>query len=166
MLAGERAPGLPRGGGQARGSRGPPRPIGEYASWGRRGLALILDNVLLLALAGVFFGLIFVPNDLVSVLAAILAFFSWLVLPFVYFTAMHGQLGGGQTIGKRALGIGVRRAETGEVIGYGAAFGRYAIVFLFSIFTLPVLLDYLFPLWDRQNQALHDKVATSVVMRV
>jgi hypothetical protein len=40
------------------------------------------------------------------------------------------------------------------------------MVFLFALFTLPLILDYLFPLWDGKNQTLHDKVATSVVMRL
>ena len=147
-------------------AEGPPAPSGQYASWGRRALALILDNVLLLIPAVVFFVLIFAPNDVVTVISAFLAVFFWLVFPFIYFTALHGRIGGGQTIGKRALGIGVRHAETGETIGYGASFGRYAMVFLFALFTLPMILDYLFPLWDGKNQTLHDKVATSVVMRL
>lgn len=147
-------------------AEGPPRPSGDYASWGRRALALILDNVLLLVPAGIFFALVFVSSDVVAGISGFLAFFFWLVFPFFYFTFMHGRFGGGQTLGKRALGIGVRHAETGGIVGYGAAFGRYGMVWVFSIFALPLILDYLFPLWDRQNQTLHDKVATSVVLRV
>ena len=55
--------------------------------------------------------------------------------------------------------------DHGGSIGYGRSFGRYAITFLFAIFILPVLLDYLWPLWDPKNQALHDKVAGSFVVR-
>jgi len=31
---------------------------------------------------------------------------------------------------------------------------------------IPAILDYLWPLWDRKKQALHDKVVGSVVVRV
>jgi hypothetical protein len=30
---------------------------------------------------------------------------------------------------------------------------------------IPAVLDYLWPLWDRRNQALHDKVVSSVVIK-
>ena len=86
-----------------------------------------------------------------------------LILPFVYFTFMHGRERG-QTYGKRALGIRVVNGEGGS-IGYGRAFGRYGIMFLFGFLFLPILLDYLWPLWDRKNQALHDKVVSSFVVR-
>lgn len=36
---------------------------------------------------------------------------------------------------------------------------------VFGFFLLPVILDYLWPLWDSKNQALHDKVVGSVVIR-
>ena len=135
-----------------------------YARWGRRAVALIIDNVLLLIPAVGFFALIFVPDDAVSAIAAFLAIFFWIVFPFFYFTYLHGKAG--QTLGKRWLGIRVEHGERGGPIGYGAAFGRYAMVFVFAIFTLPLILDYLFPLWDSRKQSLHDKVANSVVVRL
>ena len=55
--------------------------------------------------------------------------------------------------------------ESAESIGYGRALGRYTITFVFGVFVIPVLLDYLWPLWDQKNQALHDKVVSSVVVR-
>ena len=55
--------------------------------------------------------------------------------------------------------------SAGGSIGYGRAFGRYAITFVFSIFVLPIVLDYLWPLWDGKNQALHDRVVGSVVVK-
>jgi uncharacterized RDD family membrane protein YckC len=136
-----------------------------YASWGRRAVALIVDNLLLFVPVAAFFALAFVPNDVIAGIALLLAVLFWFVFPFVYFTVLHGRLGGGQTIGKRALGIRVQDADTGEPIGYGASFGRYALVFVFGLFAVPVLLDYLFPLWDKQKQSLHDKAASSVVVR-
>jgi uncharacterized RDD family membrane protein YckC len=134
-----------------------------YSGWWRRGGALIIDNLLLVAIAAIFFALAFLPNDTLAGIAIVLAILFWFVFPFVYFTYFHGKTG--QTIGKRALGIRVVHAERRDPIGYGPAFGRYAMVFVFSIFTIPLLLDYLFPLWDSRNQSLHDKVVSSIVVR-
>ena len=94
-----------------------------------------------------------------------IAYLLTLVVPFIYFTVMHGRESG-QTLGKRWVGIRVADGATGRSIGYGRAFGRYAITVVFGIFVIPALLDYLWPLWDRKNQALHDKVVGSVVVRV
>jgi uncharacterized RDD family membrane protein YckC len=60
----------------------------------------------------------------------------------------------------------VQHERTGNPIGYGSAAGRYLITVAFGIFYLPLLLDYLWPLWDDRNQTLHDKVVSSVVVRV
>ena len=54
--------------------------------------------------------------------------------------------------------IGVERAGLRFV-----TVGLYRIVLFFGLFTL---LDGLWPLWDPRRQALHDKIAGSVVVRV
>jgi uncharacterized RDD family membrane protein YckC len=94
-----------------------------------------------------------------------IAYLLTIVAPFVYFTVMHGRESG-QTLGKRWLGIRVADDSTAKSIGYGRAFGRYAISFVFGLFFIPLILDYLWPLWDRKHQALHDKVVGSVVVKV
>jgi uncharacterized RDD family membrane protein YckC len=93
-----------------------------------------------------------------------IAYLLTLVLPFVYYTVMQGRASG-QTLGKKWLGIAVADDSAGGTIGYGRAFGRYAIIFVLALFILPILLDYLWPLWDKKNQALHDKVVGSVVVK-
>ncbi len=110
------------------------------------------------------FALVFAPNDAVAGVSLLLALVFWLLLPFVYFTVLHGRLGGGQTLGKRLVKIRVQHAE-GRTLDYGSAFGRYAMTFVFGLFTIPLILDYLFPLWDSRKQSLHDKVVSSVVVR-
>jgi uncharacterized RDD family membrane protein YckC len=158
-------PSYPRDASEREEAQAPPvsESDARYSGWWRRGGALFIDNILLLVPAAGFFALVFVPNDVVAGLAALFAFFFWLVFPFIYFTYCHGKWG--QTIGKRALRIRVRHGERDEILSYGSSFGRYAIVFVFGLFTIPLLLDYLFPLWDRRNQSLHDKVASSIVVR-
>jgi hypothetical protein len=45
--------------------------------------------------------------------------------------------------------------------------GRYAFTWVVGLFVGPlILIDYLWPLWDGQNQTLHDKVVDSIVVKV
>jgi uncharacterized RDD family membrane protein YckC len=73
----------------------------------------------------------------------------------------------GQTPGKRAVGIQVRDAVTGESIGYPRALGRY-LAQVFAALILPILtaIDLLWPLWDDRHQTLHDKAVNAVVVEV
>jgi uncharacterized RDD family membrane protein YckC len=134
----------------------------QLSSWGRRLAAYLLDTLIILVPLFVLIG-IGAAADVWAIV--IVAYIATIVGPFVYFTFFHGDARG-QTPGKRVLGIRVAGDETGRSIGYGRAFGRYAITFVFGFFVLPVILDYLWPLWDSKNQALHDKVVGSVVERV
>jgi hypothetical protein len=82
----------------------------------------------------------------------------------LYFALFHA-LGHGQTLGKRAMGIAVR-SVAGTGIGIGRALGRaYFMFFLYLLGGLGLLIDGISPLWDRRNQALHDKVVDTVVIR-
>lgn len=87
-----------------------------------------------------------------------------------YFTIGHGRAKG-QTIGKWATKIRVGR-QTGEMhaepLGYVRSFLRWLCTLVFwgvPPFFVLVILDYLWPLWDRRGQALHDKVVDSIVVR-
>ena len=149
-----------------------PPPGGErkYASWGRRIAAYLLDTLIIVVPLIVIVVVALVvasPDDEEDSAWAVvgIAYLLTLVVPFFYFTIFQGRPRG-QTPGKRALGIRVVSDQTGESIGYGRAFGRYAITVLFAwVLLLPLLLDYLWPLWDTKNQSLHDKVVGSVVVR-
>jgi hypothetical protein len=84
--------------------------------------------------------------------------FGWSAL---YFTAFL-VIGRGQTPGKRALGIRVIRLD-GRPIGWWLAFERFGSYFA-SLTT--GLLGFAQIFWDRNRQALHDKVAETVVIRI
>jgi uncharacterized RDD family membrane protein YckC len=142
----------------------------RYASWGRRAVAYTLDALI------VFVALMLAIAALVGVTAAIgstaaenVAIGVTLALVFVgpgvYYVYFVGNERG-QTYGRRALGIQVRDGETHGPIGYGRSFGRYAIVFVFGLLTFPLIVDYLWPLWDRRNRTLHDKMVGSVVLDI
>ena len=145
-------------------------PEPRYASWGQRAGALLLDGLVIVA---PFFLLAFVlllvigPDDNSATddsagYGALVGIVAMIVAPF-YFTLMHGRPSG-QTLGKRALKIAVRREGSLASIGYGRAFGR-AVIFSLFLATSTLLIDILWPLWDRRKQALHDKVVSSVVVR-
>jgi uncharacterized RDD family membrane protein YckC len=72
----------------------------------------------------------------------------------------------GQTVGKQAMGIRVVR-EDGMAMTFATAIlretlGRQLIALLTYGLYLPV--DYLWPLRDRRNQALHDKIGRTLVV--
>jgi uncharacterized RDD family membrane protein YckC len=145
----------------------PPGIERDFASWGRRLAAYLLDTLILVVGPIVLIIAVVAADpgeDSAAWIVVLLLYLAMIVVPFLYFTFLHGD-SRGQTVGKRALGIRVVSDETGNSIGYGRAFGRYAITFVFGLFVLPVVLDYLWPLWDGKNQALHDKVVGSVVVR-
>jgi uncharacterized RDD family membrane protein YckC len=148
-----------------------PRP--DYASWGSRAVAFIIDNLILAipwAIAVTFLVVAAVREDdgrnadSFWVLGGLLSLAA-LIIPFVYFAILNGNERG-QTIGKRATGIRVRKKDGVTPLGTGRALGRYAVTAVVTAFFGPlILVDYLWPLWDADNQALHDKVVDSVVVR-
>ena len=72
-------------------------------------------------------------------------------------------LGGttGQSIGKRAVGIRLISAKTGQPIGPLMAFVRDIAHLVDAVICL---IGYLFPLWDAQRQTLADKIVGTVVV--
>ena len=140
-------------------------PGQAYAGWGSRFAAYLLDGIIVAAALFALFLVLAVLSSAAGEVSFPFGFFSvaGFVLSIAYFTVLHGGPRG-QTLGKRAVGIRVVD-EGGRSIGYGRAFGRYAIALLFGVvFMLAYLINYLWPLWDGRNQALHDKVVGSFVV--
>lgn len=90
------------------------------------------------------------------------------VIGYLYQAVMVGMWGA--TVGKFALGLRVRRSDGSEV-GWREAFLRPLLQAAVSIVGVVVPigllgpLDYLWMLWDKQKQTLHDKVAGTIVVR-
>jgi uncharacterized RDD family membrane protein YckC len=148
-------------------AQGPPGGDVVYSGWWRRVAALLIDTLLIWIVVVIIFAIAFGVAELQADVGAILLIIGIVVAiagPIWYTIYFHGRAPG-QTIGKKALGIRVRNAEADRPIGYGASTGRYLITLVFGFFLLPAIVDYLWPLWDSRNQALHDKVANSVVVR-
>jgi uncharacterized RDD family membrane protein YckC len=142
--------------------------VPELASWGRRLVALSLDSLILAA--AVLFAVslggvspdrlndLLIEGDTVVLLAVF-------ILPeAIYETVMIGSRN--QTLGKMAVGIKVVGADDRAPIGYARAFRRWlTTTALWALFTVPGIIDHLWPLRDRRNQTFHDKFARSVVVR-
>jgi uncharacterized RDD family membrane protein YckC len=136
------------------------------ASWGRRAAAYLLDA----AIVGILFGAVAAwvistsdpDTGEASDAGAVALFVALVVVDPLYNWLMLGRWG--QTIGKMVLGIRVVRAKDEGRVGYLRALGRVASVLLLAIFTLPLLLAYLWPLWDDENQTLYDKMARTIVV--
>jgi uncharacterized RDD family membrane protein YckC len=128
------------------------------ADWWRRLAALVID------IAIMWIPLAFVTRDM----GRIPGFFLGTAVGVTYFALLNGGRRG-QTLGKMVWEVRVRDAATGGPLGVPKAAVRYlapTLVFLipFAGFFLWVA-DGLSPLWDRRRQAVHDKLAGSMVVR-
>jgi uncharacterized RDD family membrane protein YckC len=140
----------------------------ELASWGRRLAALLLDGFIL---AGIVLVTVVAAgtspeelNERILDGETLLIVLLFVVPEAIYDTALVGSRN--QTFGKMLLGIKVVDAESRSPIGYARAFTRWlSTAFLWALFTVPGILDHLWPLRDRRRQTFHDKFARSVVVR-
>jgi len=166
----------PPGYGMASGYRpasGPVTAFGRTAShWWKRAVALILDAIILsipisilTSMSGGGFERTTVDGE-TRIEWHGGGLFVGVIVGLLYYALLNGGAKG-QTIGKMALRIQVRDIDTGGPIGVGRGFGRQLMIYLFTFAcVIPLLLDYLSPLWDQRRQAWHDKVVRSVVVDV
>lgn len=161
------------------GQPGAPPPVYELSGWWRRVGAEIIDAIIIMVISMVFVvpfvtlavtqaALTEGPDSAFSTLDIGLNFLS-LAVGAVYYCAIMVSTNG-RTIGKMAAGIRVVR-EDGEAVDVWFAFKRQTLVITLLFNTLgllllwiPGLLNYLWPLWDEKNQALHDKIVHSRVV--
>lgn len=98
-------PTYPQDAAEREAAAGPPDVRADYASWGRRLGAYLLDTlVLVLPLIAVIVIALALgdPGDENDAAWAVVgfAYLAWILLPFLYFTLLHGRESG-QTLGKR-----------------------------------------------------------------
>jgi uncharacterized RDD family membrane protein YckC len=112
-------------------------------------------------------------SDTGAVVTGILGLLVFLVVALAYAPVLMARDGqnNGQTWGKQLLGIRVVR-DNGDAMNFGWAalreivFKGLVVSIASSIIPIiPWLLNYLWPLWDDQNRALHDMVVSTHVMR-
>ena len=147
------------------------------ASWGSRAAALLIDWLILLVpviVLTIIVVAVATGSDTGAVVTGILGGLAYLVVLFIYAPTLMARDGrnNGQTWGKQMIGIRVVR-DNGQRVSFGLAALREIVVkgLLVSIVSsiiplIPWLLDYLWPLWDDENRALHDMVVSTHVVRV
>ncbi len=150
----------------------------RLSGWWRRVGAHLIDGVVIFIIAAIFFGIFaafagagFLVGDTTGFIASVLAIFGFLlcvvVASLLYAPLMMAQTNG-KTLGRMVTGIRVVRAN-GKPITFGYAAIREVLVKWLLIgaiagsftFGLVALIDYLWPLWDEENRALHDMVVDS-----
>jgi uncharacterized RDD family membrane protein YckC len=124
---------------------------------------------------GAIFGSGFLIGDTTGIIAVILGFILWFaciaIAALLYAPWMMARTNG-QTLGRMAVGIRVVRPD-GKPIDFGFAMLREVVVkwLLFGLVLgsltagIAVLIDYLWPLWDEENRALHDLIVNTRTIR-
>lgn len=148
----------------------------QLASWGSRFAAQLIDWLILLVpvviLTVIVIG-IAAGSDTGAIVTGIVSFLAYLVVALLYAPLLMARDGehNGQTWGKQLLGITVVR-DGGEAMSFGYAALREIVVKGFGVGiaasiipVIPYLLNYLWPLWDDSNRAIHDIICSTHVVR-
>jgi uncharacterized RDD family membrane protein YckC len=146
------------------------------AGWGSRLAAYLIDGLILLVPAVILTVIVVAiaaGSDTGAIVTGILGFLAYLVVAFFYAPFLMARQGAnnGQTWGKQMMSVRVVR-DSGDQMTFGwAALREIAVkglaVWIASsiIPVIPWLLNFFWPLWDDENQALHDKIVSTHVVR-
>ncbi|MGE5602781.1 MAG: RDD family protein [Nitrososphaerales archaeon] len=142
----------------------PPRSEqGLPAGFVSRLVAMTIDLVILVTIATIvtavasFLGNAFAVRELTRTLLALFAAGFALVLNLGYFVGL--TVAGGQTIGKRIMGLRIVRTD-GSRVKFWPSCKRY----LGYILSIPLFWGYLMVLIDPRRQAFQDKLADTFVI--
>jgi len=127
---------------------------------GNRVLAYIIDVVIVFVVIGILDGLAIAAN---SAALSALAFIAGIGI-FFYFVYLTGSVG--QTPGKKFMGVKVVDANTGAIIGFGRAFGRYIVQGLSNIICYAGLWSAFLDSGSGRYQAWHDKALSTQVISI
>lgn len=136
---------------------------GDYASFGARLIAAIVDGLIFSISTVVLYALLIAAvaqesgSVLVLAFTAPIALDVWLLVWYCRRTARTGQ-----SWGKSAAGIYLVKTTTGMPPSAWGVFGRGLASWLS---TLPCYLGYFWMLWDPARQTWHDKIAGTIVVR-
>jgi uncharacterized RDD family membrane protein YckC len=160
----------------------PPPPASSpppYAGFWVRALALLIDGLVLAVIEAP----VLLPNVWLPVWRSLQetmrtgvrppshVAYGWglvgVAISYLYACVMIGRWNA--TVGKFAVGIRVRKAN-GEPAGWREAALRPLLETAISLFrssTVGIfsLVDYLWMVWDKQSQTLHDKIAGTIVVK-
>jgi len=83
-----------------------------------------------------------------------------IIIDWLYFSLLESSKSQA-TVGKMALSLMVTDTE-GERISFARAAGRYLAK---NLSTIILFIGYFMMLWDDRNQTLHDKIASTLVVK-
>jgi uncharacterized RDD family membrane protein YckC len=152
----------------------------EYASWGRRVLGYLVDLFLsMVASIPLILGYLSVMDsaqyetdefgnrtltdfsDVSDTTVALLVVGGVISLCFFIYNGIIRQGRTGYTLGKTVVGIRLVKESTGQPMGAGLCFVRQLAHYVDSLICY---LGWLWPLWDRKNQTIADKIMATVVV--
>lgn len=123
----------------------------------RRWVALVIDPFIGIALYFVAVGVLALVSPKLGALGAV-------VLPLVYIVWFLSLLRQGLTPGKKVMGLQVVDQQTGQIPGFGKMFVREVVGrFISGLF---LGLGYFWAIFDKSGQAWHDKIASTVVLKL
>ncbi len=149
-------------------------PEGELSGWWRRVGASVIDGLVVGVVGAMIGALVSSAVDATGDETTAITAFLGIVLATAYYGVLMSRPGAdnGRTLGKQATGIRVVRVD-GQPITFGFALVREVLVKMillgyiaFVTLYIATLLNYLWPLWDPQNRALHDRMVRTLVRRV
>ena len=141
-----------------------PAPGLAYAGFWWRVLAVLIDSILLVALLilgnrlfvkGIDYG-----NGNIVITEGQWWYAVWGIIDFLYVPVTWAWLG--HTPGHRALGMEIRRVDDGQRPSAGTIIVRY-LGYIISAIILGI--GFLIAAFDPRKQGLHDKLASTVVVR-
>jgi len=127
----------------------------QLVGFGPRLVAYIIDYVFVTIVGGVAQALAANAGVIGSLIALVITLALLAYYPY-FWVARNGQ-----TLGNMAMNIRVVRTD-GSNLTVGRAILRYLGYF---VDTIPVLLGWLWCIWDTKKQCFHDKIADTVVIR-
>jgi uncharacterized RDD family membrane protein YckC len=173
---------VPPGGWQQPLPQAPPIQRSQLAGWWPRFFAYLIDALIVgipaTIILGALIGLGVGVGDSTSGLVAVIVTFLLVSLAVTVAALLYAPLlmrrpgeRNGQTWGKQALDIRVVRTN-GLPFDFGNGAFREIVLKAIGVgiassffFGIPALLNFLWPLWDDDNRALHDMAAQTRVVR-
>lgn len=140
------------------GSRRPPSRF-ALAGWFVRFGGRLIDAIIVFFLL---FLLLVIIGAKINV-GPLFLYWEFIGVEFIYGALFIGSFGA--TPGMRWLGLrGSNAADGTYPVGVMKGSIRAGSALVIAIFPFGWLVDYLWPIWDRRNQTLHDKLARTVVL--
>lgn len=138
----------------------------HYAGFGARAAAAIIDfiilNIISSMISAVFVGLLLTELNTTTILIGTIAPVLVDALITLFYSVWLESSTWQATIGKKLVGLKVVDLE-GRRISFGRSCSRSLGK---SLSALILGIGYLMPLWDTRRQALHDKMAGCLVVRL